>query len=171
MSVSAHTVMMISITLDLVNKQNKTSIDYIGTISFPSGYFPHLLPGLDYTTFLPFIRLRPNRLFFIYWQPFTDKSLSLDYLSDLRSRLVHKYYVGDIMVVKEYYITEFNGKEAHFTSGSWENSKERIKGIFELIAFEHNNFLILVDISTTSKDPKSKEMEELKNIRNSLELI
>ena len=163
-------VMMISIALDLANKQKKTSIDYIGSISFPSGYFAHLLPGLDYTTFLPFIRLKPNRLFFIYWQPYTEKSLTLEYLTDLRSRLVHKYYVGDIMKVNEYYIADFKEKETHFFSGSWDNQKERARGIFEMIAFKHNEFLVLVDISTTEKDPKSRSISELRTIRSSLEL-
>jgi hypothetical protein len=161
---------MISIALDLTNKQKKTYIDYIGSISFPSGYFAHLLPGLDYTTFLPFIRLKPNRLFFIYWQPYTDKSLSLDYLTDLRSRLVHKYYVGDIMKVNEYYITDFKDKETHFFAGTWDNQKERSRGIFEMIAFKHNEFLILIDISTTEKEPNGKSISELRTIRNSLEL-
>lgn len=171
MSVSTFNVLMISIALDLANKQKKTSIDYIGSIIFPSGYFAHLLPGLDYTSFLPFIRLKPNRLFFIYWQPFTDRSLTLDYLTDLRSRLVHKYYLGDIMKVNEYFITDFKEKEIHFFSGTWDNPKERTRGIFELIAFKHNEFLILIDIATTDKDPDGKAIEELRNIRNSLELI
>ncbi len=171
MSVSTFSFVMISIALDLANKQKKTFIDYIGSISFPSGYFAHLLPGLDYTTFLPFIRLKPNRLFFIYWQPHSDKSLTLDYLADLRSRLVHKYYVGDVMKVDEYYITEFKDKEISFISGSWNNPTERVKGIFELIAFKHNEFLILIDISTTDKEIKGKSMQELRTIRNSLELI
>lgn len=161
---------MISIALDLANKQKKTHIDYIGSISFPSGYFAHLLPGLVYTTFLPFIRLKPNRLFFIYWQPYSEKSLTLDYLTDLRSRLVHRYYVGDIMKVNEYYITDFKDKETHFFSGTWENQKERAKGIFEMIAFKHNDFLVLLDISTTEKDAKGKSISELRTIRNSLEL-
>ena len=170
MSVPTFSVLMISIALDLTNKQKKTIIDYIGSISFPSGYFAHLLPGLNYTTFLPFIRLKPNRLFFIYWQPYTDKSLTLEYLTDLRSRLVHKYYIGDIMKVNEYYITEFKDKETQFISGTWDNQKERARGIFESIAFKHNEFLVLVDISTTDKDPKGKPISELRTIRNSIEL-
>jgi len=161
---------MISIALDLTNKQKKTYIDYIGSISFPVGYFAHLLPGLNYTTFLPFIRLKPSRLFFLYWQPYTDKSLTLDYLTDLRSRLIHKYYVGDIMKVNEYYITEFKDRETHFISGNWENPTERVRGVFEMIGFRHNNFLVLVDISTTDKNLKSASMNELRNIRKSLEL-
>lgn len=170
MSVSTFNVIMISIALDLANKQKKTFIDYIGSINFPSDYFPHLLSGLDYTTFLPFIRLKPNRLFFIYWQPYTEKSLTLDYLTGLRSRLVDKYYVGDIMKVSEYYITDFKDKETHFLSGLWDNLKEHTKGIFELIAFKHNDFLVLLDISTTDKDTKGKTMQELRTIRSSLEL-
>ncbi|MHA1198830.1 MAG: hypothetical protein ACTSQF_05685 [Candidatus Heimdallarchaeaceae archaeon] len=171
MSVSTHSVMMISIALDLANKQKKTFIDYIGSISFPSGYFAHLLPGLDYTTFLPFIRMKPNRLFFIYWQPYTDKSLTLEYLTDLRSRLVNKYYVGDIMKVSEYYITDFKEKETQFISGTWDNPKERVRGIFETIALKHDDFLLLIDISTTEKDSKGKAIEELRNIRSSLDLL
>ena len=170
MSVSTHSVMMINIALDLANKQKKTYIDYIGSLSFPSGYFAHLLQGLDYTSFLPFIRLKPNRLFFIYWQPYNEKSLSLEYLADLRSRLVNKYYVGDVMKVQEYYITDFKDKETLFISGTWINAKDGMKGIFELIAFRHNNFLLLLDISTTEKDSKGKSMQELRNIRSSLEL-
>ncbi len=170
MSVSTFSVMMISISLDLANKQKKAHIEFIGSLSFPSGYFAHLLPGLDYTTFLPFIRLKPNRLFFIYWQPYTEKSLTLEYLTDLRSRLVHKYYIGDIMKVNEYYIMDFKDKENQFISGTWNNVKEGMRGIFELIAFKHNDFLLLLDISTTEKDSKGKTMQELRNIRSSLEL-
>ena len=98
---------MISIVLDLSNKQKKTSIDYIGSVTFPSGYIEHLIKGLDYTSFLPFIMTKPNRMFFIYWQPFRENSLSLEYLSDLRLRLVHKYYIVDAMKVTDLRIDDF----------------------------------------------------------------
>jgi hypothetical protein len=162
---------MISIALDLSNKQKKTSIDYIGSVTFPSGYIEHLIRGLDYTSFLPFIMSKPTRQFFVYWQPYVKNSLSLEYLSDLRSRLVHKYYVGDIMKVTDLRIEDFREKEVYTFSGVWENSKVKLKGVFETIAFQHNDFLVIFDISTTEKDPKGKAMEELRNIRSTLELI
>jgi hypothetical protein len=162
--------MMISIDLDLTNKRKVTHIDFIGKVSFPSGYFAHLLRGLDYTTFIPFIRLKPQRLFFVYWQPYTENSLSLDYLSDLRTRLVYKYYTGDLMSVKDYKILEFKDKEAHFLYGLWENSKIRMKGIYELMALKHNEFLVLFDISTTDRGSNGESLQELTNIRSSFEL-
>ena len=170
MSVSTNTVIMISIALDLSNKQKKTSIDYIGSVTFPSGYVEHLIKGLDYTSFLPFIMTKPDRLFFIYWQPYRDNALSLEYLSDLRSRLVHKYYLGDIMKVIDLRIESFRDKEVYLFSGLWENQRIKLKGIFETIAFKHNDFLILFDISTTDKDPNGKSMQELRNIRSTFEL-
>ena len=170
MSVSALTVIMINIDLDLVNKQKITNIDFIGSLTFPSGYFAHLLKGLDYSSFLPFIRLKPNRLFFIYWQPEVNSDLSLEYVADLRARLVDKYYVGDRMKVSDYYIAEFKGIEAKFISGTWENTRARMRGIFELVAFKHNNLLILMDISTTEIEPEGKAIQELRKIRSSLSL-
>jgi len=170
MSVSTYIVLMINIALDLSNKQKKTSIDFIGSVTFPSGYVPHLLKGLDYTSFLPFIMLKPSRLFFIYWQPFIENSFSLEYLSDLRSRLVHKYYIGDTMKVIDFRIEDFNYKEVYLFSGTWENQRDRLKGIFETIAFKHNDFLILYDISTADKDLLGKTIQELRNIRLTFEL-
>ena len=160
---------MISIDLDLTNKRKVTHIDYIGSVTFPSGYFAHLLRGLDYTTFIPFIRLKPQRLFFVYWQPYTENSLTLDYLSDLRTRLVYKYYTGDMITVKDYKIQDFKGKEAHFLYGVWVNSKIRMKGIYELMAIKHNEFLVLFDISTTDSSPNSESLKELVEIRSTLE--
>ena len=162
---------MISIALDLSNKQKKTSIDYIGSVTFPSGYIEHLIKGLDYTSFLPFIMTKPNRMFFIYWQPFRENSLSLEYLSDLRLRLVHKYYIGDAMKVTDLRIDDFREKEVYMFSGVWENEKDRLKGVFETIAFNHNDFLVLFDVSTTEKEPKGKAMQELRNIRSTLEIV
>lgn len=170
MSVLTLNVLMISIALDLSNKQKKTSIDFIGSVTFPSGYVPHLLKGLNYTSFLPFIMFKPSRLFFIYWQPFRENSLSLEYLSELRSRLVHKYYIGDTMKVIDFRIDDFKDKEIHLFSGTWENQRDRLKGIFETITFKHNDFLILFDISTVEKDPHGKTMQELRNIRLTFEL-
>ncbi len=161
---------MISIALDLSNKQKKTSIDYIGSVTFPTGYIEHLIKGLDYTSFLPFIMNKPSRQFFIYWQPYVKSSLSLEYLSDLRSRLVHKYYVGDLMRVIDLKIDDFRDKEVYLFSGIWENEKFKLKGVFETIAFKHNDFLVLFDISTTEKDPNGKAMKELRNIRSTLEI-
>jgi len=161
---------MINIDLDLSNKRKITHIDFIGSITFPSNYFAHLLRGLDYTTFLPFIRLKPSRLFFIYWQPFTENCLSIEYLSDLRSRLVYKYYTGDLMTVKDYKILDFRGEEAHFIYGIWENHKDRQRGVFELMALKHNDFLVLFDISTTERVPESDSLKELQQIRLSFEL-
>ncbi|MHA1954933.1 MAG: hypothetical protein ACW96U_13405 [Candidatus Heimdallarchaeaceae archaeon] len=161
---------MISIDLDLTNKRKVTHIDFIGQVTFPSGYFAHLLRGLDYTTFIPFIRLKPQRLFFIYWQPYTENSLILDYLSDLRTRLVYKYYTGDLMSVKDYKILEFKGKEAHYLYGFWENSKIRMKGIYELMALQHNDFLVLFDVSTTDRGSNGESLQELMNIRETFEL-
>jgi hypothetical protein len=160
---------MISIDLDLTNKRKVTHIDFIGRVTFPSGYFAHLLRGLDYTTFVPFIRLKPQRLFFIYWQPYTDNSLTLEYLSDLRTRLVYKYYTGDLMNVKDYKILEFKGNESHFLYGTWENSKIRMKGVYEMMALKHNDFLVVFDISTTDKTPNSETLKELIDIRSSFE--
>ena len=161
---------MISIDLDLSNKRKVTNIDFIGSVTFPSSYFAHLLRGLDYTTFVPFIRLKPQRLFFIYWQPYTENSLTLDYLADLRTRLVHKYYTGDMMNVKDYKILDFKGKEAHFLYGFWENSKIRMKGIYEMMALMHNEFLVVFDISTTDRSINSESLNELIEIRSTFEL-
>ena len=160
--------MMISIDLDLANKRKVTNIELIGTITFPSSYYAHLLKGLDYTSFVPFIRLKPTRMFFIYWQPITENSLTLDYLADLRARLVIKYYKGDLIRVKDYTISNLNGHEAHILTGNWENKNDRLKGIFELLALSHNDFLILFDISTTDYDFNGDTMKELRQIRKSL---
>ena len=162
---------MISIDLDLMNKRKITKIDYIGKITFPSEYFAHLLKGLNYTTFLPFIRLKPNRLLFIYWQQYSDGVLNIEYLTELRERLVHKYYAGDSMVVTDYQINEFKGKEAHFLYGSWENSNDKLRGIFELMALEHDGLLICIDLSTTEKGRDNEAIKELRRIRDNFELI
>lgn len=156
---------MISIDLDLSNKRKITTIDFIGSVTFPVGYFAHLLRGLDYTTFLPFISLKPQRLVFIYWQPFTENCLSLDYLLDLRARLVQKYYTGDVMKVTDYDIKSFKGKQAHFLSGTWMNQKFKLNGIFELMALKHDNLLVLFDLSTSKGNHQSESMKELKQIR------
>jgi len=161
---------MINIDLDLSNKRKITTIDYIGSVNFPAGYFAHLIKGLDYTTFLPFIILKPQRLVFIYWQPFTEDCLNLEYLSDLRSRLVQKYYTGDTMRVNDYTIGNFKGKTAHFLEGIWENRKYRLKGSFELMALQHENFLVLFDIEATIGNLQSESMKELKQIRESFTL-
>ena len=170
MSVFTLSVLMISIALDLSNKQKKTSIDFIGSVTSPSGYVPHLLKGLDYTSFLPFIMLKPSRLFFIYWQPFRENSFSLEYLTDLRSRLVNKYYIGDTMKVTDFRIEDFKDKEGYLFSGMWENQGDKLKGVFETFAFKHNDFLILFDISTVDKDLDGKTMQELRNIRLTFEM-
>ena len=161
---------MISIDLDLSNKRKITTIDFIGTVNFPAGYFAHLIKGLDYTTFLPFISLKPQRLVFIYWQPFTESCFSLEYLTDLRSRLVQKYYTGDTMKVKDYTIGNFKGKTAHFLSGVWENQKYKLKGSFELMALKHEDLLVLFDIEATIGNLQSDSMKELKQIRESFTL-
>ena len=161
---------MIGIELDLINKRKTTNISYIGTIDFPASYVPHLVEGLDYTTFIPFIRYRTNRLFFIYWQPYSENALTLEYLSDLRSRLILKYYKGDLMKVNDYNVEDFKGHESHFLKGQWRNEHDKVRGIFELMALKVENFLPLFDLSTTENNFNSPGFKELLNIRESLKL-
>lgn len=159
---------MIGIELDLINKRKTTNISFIGTIDFPASYIPHLIEGLNYTNFIPFIRYRTNRLFFMYWQSFTSNCLTLEYLTDLRIRLSLKYYKGDIMKVSDYNVDTFKEYEAHFLKGQWRNDKDRVKGVFELMAVHAGNFLLLFDISTTENDFSSSGISELREIRDSL---
>ncbi len=159
---------MIGIELDLINKRKTTNISFIGKLDFPASYIPHLIEGLNYTNFIPFIRYRTNRLFFMYWQPFTTNCLTLDYLSDLRMRLSLKYYKGDIMKVVDYSVDSFNQHEAHFLKGQWRNDRDRIKGVFEMMAVHVDDLLLLFDISTTENDFSSSGILELREIRDSL---
>ncbi len=159
---------MIGIELDLINKRKTTNISFIGKIDFPASYIPHLIEGLNYTNFLPFIRYRSNRLFFMYWQPFTPNCLTLECLTDLRMRLSLKYYKGDKMKITDYSIDTFNEYEAHFLKGQWRNEKNRAKGVFELMAVHTGNFLLLFDISSTENLFSSPGILELREIRDSL---
>lgn len=159
---------MIGIELDLINKRKTTDISFIGKIDFPASYIPHLIEGLDYTNFLPFIRYRTNRLFFMYWQPYTVNCLNLEYLTDLRMRLSLKYYKGDIMKVTDYSIDTFKDYDAYFLKGQWRNDKDRIKGVFELMAVHTGNFLLLFDISSTENHLTNPGILELREIRDSL---
>jgi len=159
---------MIGIELDLINKRKTANISFIGKIDFPASYFPHLIEGLNYTNFIPFIRYRTNRLFFIYWQQFTPNCLTLEYLTDLRMRLSLKYYKGDQMKINDYNVDTFNEYEAHFLKGQWRNEKDRVKGVFELMAVHTGNFLLLFDISTTENHFSSPGILELREIRDSL---
>jgi hypothetical protein len=159
---------MIGIELDIINKRKITNISFIGKIDFPASYIPHLIEGLDYTNFIPFIRYRTNRLFFMYWQPFTSNCLNLDYLTDLRMRLSLKYYKGDIMKVTDYSIDNFKDHEAYFLKGQWRNDKDRIKGVFELMAVHTGNFLLLFDISSAENHFSNPGISELREIRDSL---
>ncbi len=161
---------MIGIELDLINKRKTTNISFIGKIEFPASYIPLLIEGLNYTNFIPFIRYRTNRLFFMYWQPFTSNCLSLEYLTDLRMRLSLKYYKGDLMKVNDYSIDTFKDCEAHFLKGQWRNEKDRVKGVFELMAVHTGNFLLLFDISTAENHFSSSGILELREIRDSLKL-
>ncbi|MBY9001866.1 MAG: hypothetical protein KGD64_13185 [Candidatus Heimdallarchaeota archaeon] len=160
---------MIGIELDLINKRKTTNISFIGKIEFPASYIPHLIEGLDYTTFVPFIKYRTNRLFFIYWQPYTPNCLSLEYLTELRMRLSLKYYKGDIMRVTDYSVEAFDECEAHFLKGQWRNERDRVKGIFELMALNVGTFLLLFDISCTENNLSGEGITELRAIRNSLQ--
>lgn len=159
---------MIGIELDLINKRKTTNISFIGKIDFPASYIPHLIEGLNYTNFIPFIRYRTNRLFFMYWQPFTSNCLTLEYLTDLRMRLSLKYYDGDKMKINDYSVDTFKDNEAHFLKGQWRNEKDRVKGVFELMAVHTGNFLLLFDISTAENNFSSPGILELREIRNSL---
>lgn len=159
---------MIGIELDLINKRKTTNISFIGKIDFPASYIPHLIEGLNYTNFIPFIRYRTNRLFFMYWQPFTANCLTLDYLTDLRYRLSLKYYKGDIMRVVDYKVDVFQQYDAHFLKGQWRNDKDRVKGVFEMMAVHVGDLLLLFDISTAENDFSSSGISELREIRESL---
>lgn len=159
---------MIGIELDLINKRKTTKISFIGKIDFPASYIPHLIEGLNYTNFIPFIKYRTNRLFFMYWQPFTSNCLTLEYLTDLRMRLSLKYYNGDIMKINDYSVDTFNDYEAHFLKGQWRNEKDRVKGVFELMAVHTGNFLLLFDISTAENHFSGLGILELREIRDSL---
>ncbi|MHA1398047.1 MAG: hypothetical protein ACTSSF_10155 [Candidatus Heimdallarchaeaceae archaeon] len=158
---------MIRIELDMNARRKIATIQYVGSVIFPAHYTEHLLNGLTYTSFLPFISTKPNRLFFIYWQATQQKVCSLEEITELRERLVFKYYRGDTMKVKDYEISDFKGKEARILSGTWKNQNDRLNGIFELMAFVHKKFLILFDISTTEKSRLSKAFLELLQIRDS----
>ena len=159
---------MIGIELDLINKRKTTNISFIGKIDFPASYIPHLIEGLNYTNFIPFIRYRTNRLFFMYWQPFTSNCLTLEYLTDLRMRLSLKYYNGDLMKINDYNVDNFKDSEAHFLTGQWRNEKDRVKGVFELMAVHTGSFLLLFDISTTENHFSGSGILELREIRDSL---
>ena len=159
---------MIGIELDLINKRKTTNISFIGKFDFPASYIPHLIEGLNYTNFIPFIRYRTNRLFFMYWQPFTTNCLTLDYLTDLRFRLSLKYYKGDTMKVVDHRVDTFQQYDAHFLKGQWRNDKDRVKGVFELMAVHVGELLLLFDISTTENDFSSSGISELREIRESL---
>ena len=159
---------MIGIELDLINKRKTTNISFIGTIDFPASYIPHLIEGLNYTNFIPFIRYRTNRLFFMYWQPFTSNCLTLEYLTDLRMRLSLKYYDGDKMKINDYSVDTFKDNEAHFLKGQWRNEKDRVKGVFELMAVHTGNLLLLFDISAAENHFSSPGILELREIRDSL---
>ena len=162
---------MIGIELDLINKRKTTNISFIGKIDFPASFIPHLVEGLNYTNFIPFIRYRTNRLFFMYWQPYTSNCLTLEYLTDLRMRLILKYYSGDKMKVNDYSIETFKDNEAYFLKGQWRNEKDRVKGVFELMAVHTGNFLLLFDISSTENGYTSPGIRELREIRDSLKFV
>ena len=159
---------MIGIELDLINKRKTTNISFIGTIDFPASYIPHLIEGLNYTNFIPFIRYRTNRLFFMYWQPYTPNCLTLEYLTDLRMRLSLKYYNGDVMKINDYSVDTFHDYEAHFLKGQWRNEKDRVKGVFELMAVHTGNLLLLFDISAAANHFSSPGISEFREIRDSL---
>ena len=74
------------------------------------------------------------------------------------------------MKVIDFQMADFKDKECYLFSGMWDNQEDRLKGIFETIAFKHNDFLILFDISTVDKDPNGKTMQELRNIRLTFEM-
>ncbi len=116
----------------------------------------------DQDRFVWIRRMRPQREFFVYWEPVDDPSvLSKEWMLETRARLAKKYYSGDevyqddnIKVREE--VVNFLDRYAIKLEGIWQNDSLVAGGPFRSYGFynESDQRLYLIDGSVYAPDER-----------------